>query len=188
MSKIANRKVAALYVCRKGPYYQMDGVDCFDVDRDARTFARDMPVVAHPPCRLWGCLSHLSSAPIGEKQLAVHAVEVVRECGGVLEHPFSSRLWARMKMSPSRHRDWSDGWTMQVDQYHWGHGARKRTWLYIVGATERDIPYYKKALGEPTMTLGHSTMSKKEMKKADRHLTPPKFAEWLVELARRTRV
>jgi hypothetical protein len=52
--------VAALYVDPRGPYASMPGVDPWDVERDARTYAGPYPVVAHPPCGSWGRFRNLT--------------------------------------------------------------------------------------------------------------------------------
>ena len=46
--------VAALFVQRGGVYFDVEGVDPWDEERDARTYAGPYPVVAHPPCKRWG--------------------------------------------------------------------------------------------------------------------------------------
>lgn len=46
--------VAALFVRSDSVYKKMEGVECFDMERDARTYDGPWPVVAHPPCRAWG--------------------------------------------------------------------------------------------------------------------------------------
>lgn len=45
--------IAALYVDRRGPYWDREGVDAWDIERDARLYKGPHPVVAHPPCHLW---------------------------------------------------------------------------------------------------------------------------------------
>ena len=52
-----------------------------------------IPCVAHPPCRGWGRLKHLSKVSQSELDLAVFAVGCVRRNGGILEHPAGSSLW-----------------------------------------------------------------------------------------------
>ena len=74
--------VAVLFVDKKSIYKTLPGVDAYDVDRDAHTFPGGMPVVAHPPCRTWGKLAHMSTASDDDHQLAVWAVEQVRIWGG----------------------------------------------------------------------------------------------------------
>jgi hypothetical protein len=46
--------IAALFVEKDGPYYGIDDVDPWDEERDARKYQGPHPVVAHPPCQLWG--------------------------------------------------------------------------------------------------------------------------------------
>ena len=45
--------VTALFVQSNGCYF-IDGVDCWDEQKDARKYTGNLPVVAHPPCQLWG--------------------------------------------------------------------------------------------------------------------------------------
>jgi hypothetical protein len=124
--------VAALYIDPRGPYPTMAGVDAWDATRDARKYDGPWPVVAHPPCGPWGSLQHLSrkDSPL----LALRAVEQVRAWGGVLEHPARSGLWAYYELPlPGAPPDEFGGYTIEVTQVEWGHVARKRTWLYLVG-------------------------------------------------------
>lgn len=52
-----SRPVAVLCVQRRTQYRDLPGVECYDIDRDVRTFAGGMPVVAHPPCRSWSAFT-----------------------------------------------------------------------------------------------------------------------------------
>jgi hypothetical protein len=60
----------------------------------------------------------------------------VRRWGGVLEHPEASKAWAAHGLAaPPKSGGWvaadfEGGWTCCVEQGHYGHGARKATWLY----------------------------------------------------------
>ena len=42
--------IAALFVATDGCYFGLDGVDPWDIHRDARRYTGPHPVVAHPPC------------------------------------------------------------------------------------------------------------------------------------------
>ena len=184
-------RVAALFISKDSIYKTLPGVDCYDADRDALTFDGGCPVVAHPPCRLWGTLKHFCTAPITEKELAIWSIEQVRNCGGVLEHPAFSSLWCGARLPlPDGFPDKYGGYTLQIDQFHWGHQARKRTWLYIVGCKRVELPLLPRREGEPTHTV---TTSKRrigprlpEMKNRERSSTPIDFAKWLVKVARKT--
>lgn len=126
-----------------------------------------------------------------EKALALWAVEQVRKFGGVLEHPANSTLWATQKLPLPRDRDQYGGWTLPIVQQWWGHRAEKRTWLYIVGCAQQDIPPLPMTLGEAPCICGTSgrrrdgtRLSRRpEITKAEREHTPPALAAWLVELA-----
>ena len=196
------RSVAALFVRRDSIYKALPGVECYDEWRDARTFPGGMPVVAHPPCRTWGTLAHWAKAPEAEHGLALWAVQQVRQWGGVLEHPATSGLWREGHLAaPTALRlpDEYGGWTLECDQFHWGHLAQKRTRLYIVGTKQTPpIPFRD---GEPTHCV--SSLSGKRVSAEERHRspkykpelgpnrrdkTPPEFARWLIAIARLTDV
>lgn len=177
--------VAALFVREDSIYKTMPGVDAWDKARDARLYDGPGPVVAHPPCRAWGNLSQFAKPEPGEKNLARLAVAMVRAFGGVVEHPITSRLWSEQGIYVGR-SDPFGGAFLVVDQYWWGHRARKRTGLYIVGVDLRDLPSMPMVLGDAPMVAGRTTRQsgKKEITKAERERTPPDFAHWLVDVAR----
>jgi hypothetical protein len=184
-------EVAVLFVTKDSVYKSMPGCDCYDADRDAVTYAGYHPVVCHPPCRLWGKLSYFSTAPMCEKNLAVWAVAKVRECGGVLEHPAYSKLWNGGRLPiPEGLPDEYGGYTVQVDQFDFGHKAEKRTWLYICGCRRNELPEIPHLDGSPSHVIASSTQKAKRqglkhVNKKDRMATPPQFAHFLVEIARR---
>lgn len=141
--------IAALYVQTGGCYFGLDGVDPWDEARDARTYAGPHPVVAHPPCERWGAYASGGPRYQGSKVAGddggcfAAAVAAVRRFCGVLEHPAGSKAWAAHGINtPPRTGGWvhagiDGGWTCCVEQGHYGHAARKATWLYAVGT---DLP------------------------------------------------
>lgn len=135
-------KVAALFVERGGVYWGLDDVDPWDESRDARLYAGPHPVVAHSPCQRWGRYWHGGpSAKVrrikgDDGGCFAAALAAVRRWGGVLEHPADSSAWdAYGLFAPTRSGGWLtagdwQGWTCCVEQGHYGHRARKATWLY----------------------------------------------------------
>lgn len=137
--------VAALFVDARGEYPK-HFAHWFDEKRDARTYAGDLPVIAHPPCQRWCRLAGLVEARWGYKRgedggLFASALATVRRVGGVLEHPAYSDAWAAYGLPrPPTGGAWVQGaeageWTCYVEQWRYGHRAKKATWLYYVGLT-----------------------------------------------------
>lgn len=196
----ASGPVSVLFGRRDSVYKGFPGVDVWDVDRDARNFCGSGPVVAHPPCRSWGRLRKLANPLPGERELALFAVEQVRRCGGVLEHPNGSQLWSVAGLPSPGEVDKFGGWTFVVSQRWFGHRADKLTWLYIVGCLSGDLPSVGFALGEASHICGSSGRRRDgsrlhkgdagwrpEISKAEREGTPFPFACWLLDVARRCR-
>ena len=122
--------IAALCVSRVSIYKTLEGVDCFDIDRDVRTFAGGMPIVAHPPCRSWSAYCAHQAKPLpGEKELGLWCVDKLRECGGVLEHPAHSRLFDAAGMPKPGEPERGGLWSLAVDQSWWGDTRKKKTWI-----------------------------------------------------------
>jgi len=46
--------INALFVETNGVYFGLDGVDPWDVEMYAMKYKGNNPVIAHPPCQLWG--------------------------------------------------------------------------------------------------------------------------------------
>lgn len=185
------RQVAALYVdVDKGPYANLPDVEAWGIEQDATTYDGPDPIVAHPACAPWGKFSWRScgadSKVDGSRSCGLIAVDQVRRFGGVVEHPVGSKLWEAMGMPrPGEGKDSFGGWTLDVKQVDWGHPCEKRTWLYIVGVEPEDIPRIPPSR-QPTHVIesgGGATLPR--LPKSQRHITPPKFAKWLVDLARR---
>lgn len=189
--------IAALYIDpKRGPYPSIPGVECWGLpDRDATLYAGPWPVVAHPPCAPWSSLRHLCPGKTTEKQVGIVAVAQVRRWGGVLEQPAYSMLFKACSLPfPGGLPDEFGGYTIEVNQCDWGHAAQKKTWLYIVGTN--DLPPFPPP-GKPTHWVsgtytpgqrGTVPEGFRVLPPRLRHLTPPAFAEWLVEAARRSQL
>lgn len=199
--------VAALYVERGGPYWNLPGVDPWDVERDARLYAGPHPVVAHPPCERWG--RYWFGGPTARDRRTLGddggcfaaALAAVRRWGGVLEHPEASHAWRAFGLiRPLRGGGWSvaddfGGWTCCVEQGAYGHRARKATWLYAAGI---QLPILRwRAQGDfVRFDLGyHSTAERRRDRAAgiappcrlsarQRRLTPSAFRDVLLAMAR----
>jgi hypothetical protein len=133
--------IAALYVDPRGCYSELEGIELWDEKRDARLYAGPHPVVAHPPCTRWCRLAGLVEARWGHKRgddggTFAAALASVRKWGGVLEHPAYSDAFAAHGI-PAPAGAWQrvldGGWVCHVEQWHYGHAAKKATWLYAYG-------------------------------------------------------
>jgi hypothetical protein len=174
------RTVAALCVSRVSVYHGMAGVDAFDADRDARTFAGGMPVVAHPPCRSWSIFtSHQAKPAEGERELGLWCAEQVRECGGILEQPAHSRLWDAAGLPKPGWTARADSWSLEVWQAWWGYPLKKATWLYFSGIDPASVHVPLKLHAKGSDRRREQVMSKNQ-----RAATCHAFAEWLVSHAR----
>lgn len=170
-------EVSVLFARADSCYFDLVD-DVWDAERDARGYTGSNPVVCHPPCRGWGRLRHWAKPRPDEKALALFAVEQVRRCGGVLEHPWGSTLWHAAGLPHPGKVDAWGGWTLLVDQGWWGHAAPKPTYLYIVGITREQI-------GELPVQLRRAAGRTLDLSPADRERTPPKFAQFLISIAAR---
>lgn len=176
----------AVLFARSDSVYKTLGADVWDVERDAMKWPGGVPVVAHPPCRLWGRLRKFSTAPKSEMELARWAVRQVRQFGGVLEHPAGSLLWADQGLPLPGQRDAFRGFTVALPQFWFGHRADKATWLYVVGCEPAELPEIALVLGDaPCVVEGTgSTGRGRTISKREREATPLDFAGWLLEVAR----
>lgn len=201
--------IAALYVETDGCYFDLAGVDPWDVRRDARTYAGPHPVVAHPPCERWGRFWHGSPRKPHQFSLGDDggcfscALTAVRMYGGVIEHPADSKAWEAFGIAkPPRSGGWvyaddhsfGRGWTCYVEQGFYGHAARKPTWLY---AYRTALPELRWGRGEqrldPVVLARHGYAYARRQgvvsliggkhKKAKRNATPPEFRDLLLSIA-----
>lgn len=193
-------QVAALYVEKGGSYYGIDGVDPWDIERDARRYQGPHPVVAHPPCHRWvnfaalnwkryGYPEHLR--PGNDGGCFEAALAAVRRWGGVLEHPAFTNAWAHFGLQPPRslaapYQGWNRAgvgqWVCEVWQSVYGHQARKRTWLYYVGARPPVELDWSRRPG--THQCGWFDRIKPTLGKKAANATPPAFRDALIALAR----
>lgn len=173
------RPIAALCVQRNSVYHHLEGVEAYDMKRDARSFPGGMPIVAHPPCRAWSAYcAHQARPAAGEKELGVWCAEMLRKCGGVLEQPAHSRLFdAACLPKPGVRKDGL--WTTEVWQAWWGYPMKKATWLCFAHILPTEL-YYPLVLHPQ----GYDRRREQLMGKNQRSATNEKFARYLVAAAR----
>lgn len=195
--------VAALFVEKNGPYFGLEGVDPWDVARDARKYQGPHPVVAHPPCSRWCRLAGLVEARGGHKKgddegCFAAALKSVREHGGVLEHPAYSDAWPAFDLpTPPTNGGWvrgiCGGWSTHVEQGHYGHPARKPTWLYAFGASF--LPLLHRGKSNATALVSWCNNRGQEARgervrvgKKYASKTPEEFKNVLLQIARSVKV
>lgn len=193
--------VAALFVETNGAYYGLDGVDPWDVVRDARKYDGADPVVAHPPCFLWVNMAGVNWKRYQRERPAWYpggtdggcfasALASVRRCGGVLEHPASTHAWACFDLPRPKLGQWSlvadgyDEWVTEVWQSAYGHKARKRTWLFYCGTKPPPLDWSR---SPGTHQIGWFDRIKPTLSKKAASATPPAFRDALIALARGVR-
>jgi hypothetical protein len=199
--------VAALFVDPEGCYANLPDVDVWDEGRDARLYAGPHRVVAHPPCQRWGRFWHGSTRKPHQFKLGddggcfASALSSVRKWGGVLEHPADSHAWLHFELiPPKRHAGWQiadafGGMTCYVEQGHYGHMARKATWLYAVNTVlpeldwtacpQRLHPVAFELHGyEKARRIGMMAMVGGKDKTKIRNATPTEFRDVLLAMAR----
>lgn len=185
--------IQALYIDPRGPYPALLGAgNTWDQVRNALAYEGPDPVVAHPPCGPWGRLAKFCKND--DPACAIRAIAQVRTFGGVLEHPKGSKLWTAFDLPlPGEHPDaW--GFTLDVEQVSWGHVARKPTWLYVCGFSDRvALESEIRTGGTPTHWVRDVSRAQgqkrpawiKMCSKEQRRRTPLAFAEWLISIANR---
>lgn len=131
------------------------------------------------------------------------ALAAVRHFGGVLEHPEASHAWrcfglnAPPKTGAWVNADFFGGWTCCVEQGHFGHRARKATWLYSFGI--KHLPSLKwgksAAVGRLDDGFHSAEERRRETRTGARQLlshrqrlaTPPAFRDILISIAEAAR-
>jgi len=191
--------IATLFVEKGGAYFDVPGVDPWDIERDARTYPGPHPVIAHPPCERWGryakgCPTNQVETPGADGGCFATALHSVRLWGGVLEHPKDSLAWEFFGLTRPFPTGWTRAkegeWVCQVDQAHYGHPARKTTWLLYVGPKPNDLiwgPAEQRLCPRSLSRRGYEKTRKRGiiegMSSKQRQRTPPEFREALIRLA-----
>lgn len=197
--------IAALFVETNGIYFNVPGIDPWDVTRDARFYPGPYPVIAHPPCQRWG--RYWSGGPNpkaprrdkGDDNGCFYtALAMVREFSGVIEHPEASHAWPWFGLNkPPRKGGWvpagDGGYTCCVEQGHYGHRARKATWLYTYGIKNLPELIWGPCTGKTRLDPGfHSKAERaeytgrpiKRTSPKDNLATPVQFRDLLINLVR----
>lgn len=197
--------IAALYVDPTGTYAGVDGVDLWDEKRDARGYDGPWAVVAHPPCARWG--RYWPGGPSAKEKRVLgddggcfkEAFVAVCMFGGVIEHPEGSHAWRCFGIpTPPRSGGWvkciPDGWTCCIEQGHYGHPARKATWLYVRGVVSPPSLVWGPAENKLRLDEGYHTQAERSravrtgicqrLSKKQRGSTPAPFRDLLLSIAR----
>lgn len=193
--------IAALYVQPNGCYVGLPNIDPWPESRDARKYSGNYPVVAHPPCQLWGNLAAVNFArwggdhnrPGNDGGTFAHALRSVTKWGGVLEHPANTKAWAAHGLSRPFGIGWQrtfEGWVCEVWQSAYGHRANKATWLLYVGDQPPLPMKWDRPIG--THQVGHhdqrgKSANKPTLSKSEANATPIAFRDALIELALHSR-
>lgn len=201
---LSAQTIAALYVERGGVYWNLPNVDPWDRERDARLYNGPHPIVAHPPCERWGRFAAGSPMKrgyvIGDDEGCFEAAfRSVREYGGVLEHPAGSKAWPAFGISKPEGFGWTrstgGGWVCEIEQGHYGHVARKKTWLYaatparpaalIWGPSPQRLP--ARRLAERGYESARRCGAVANQSSRQRQRTPIPFRDVLLSIARSAR-
>lgn len=190
--------IAALFVQPDGCYAGLPGVDAWPEHRDARLYDGVLPVVAHPPCQLWGNMAAVNYArwggehnkPGNDGGCFASAIESVRRCCGVIEHPKNSRAFAAHGIDKPHGIGWQQisqtEWVCEVWQSAYGHRANKATWLYYVGKNAPHELRWDRQKG--THQVGFQDQrgkarNKPTLGKKEANATPIAFRDELIRLA-----
>ena len=201
--------IAALFVLENGPYSNLNGIDPWGIKRDARKYQGPHRVIAHPPCERWG--RYWSGGPSArvrrklgdDNQCFFWALAAVRRYGGILEHPEASYAWKVFGITPPPK---SGGWisagdfqpnsfTCCVEQGHYGHPARKATWLYAVDCdlpsliwgpapkgVRMDQGFHSKEERDRARRTGVCQRLSQRLSQRQRKLTPLPFRDLLISI------
>ncbi len=204
-------KINALFVETNGVYFNNPNIEPWDIIKDAKTCNNGAPAIAHPPCQRWG--RYWSGGPsVKIKKIKgddngcfAFAFDYVIKNFGIIEHPEASHAWEKFMINkPPRKGGWvpafqnrTDFWTCCVEQGHYGHKARKATWLFFAGHRKpKDLIWGKSHNGnnvrvdtgfrsKEAAKLARAQADYKPIKRlteSERLGTPPAFRDLLIEL------
>lgn len=111
--------------------------------------------------------------------MGLHAIEMVRRWGGVLEHPIASDIWDHIPPMV--------GMIVDVDLNRFGFPATKRTRLWFHRCTP--LPIDPSWRVKPALHVSKSGKVRRGIEQMSgtstkRSATPPLMARWLVESLR----
>lgn len=189
--------IAALFVQEDGCYSDLKDVDAWPEARDARLYNGRYPVVAHPPCQLWGKMARVNFArwggehnrPGNDGGCFKSALDSVNRCGGVLEHPAQTYAWSEYGLKKPDKGCWirgGKGWVCEVWQSAYGHRANKATWLYYVGIKKPPELNWSRVKGSCQVGFQDQrgkARNKPTLSKREANATPPAFRDELIRLA-----
>lgn len=133
------KRTPVLFTMSKSNYEYFD-TDCYDINRNALTFTGNQPAIYHPPCRSWSRLKYFSRHPPEEKLLAIWSVVMARKYGGIVEHPSGSDLFKFFDIPHNSQPDKYGGFLVSINQFWFGHRAKKKTLLYFCGLQIDQLP------------------------------------------------
>ena len=173
------KMTAVLFARADSAYKNYKCFEVYDIARDARTYCGSSPVIAHPPCRAWGILAHMANPREGERELAYFALAQVRLNGGILEHPSTSRLWKEARLPVGMLQDEFCGFTVEFDQFDFGHVAHKSTKIYVCGIRPEQLPAMPKKRHEATdRSIAGNVKGTKRCTQYQREYTPDALIDW----------
>lgn len=190
--------LSALFVQPDGCYVNLPYVDPWPEYRDARKYAGPLPVVAHPPCQLWGAMANVNfkrwggehNRPGNDGGCFASALREVAQWGGVLEHPAKSRAFLVYGIPKPQSVGWQRAglheWVCEVWQSAYGHRANKATWLYYCGKNSPHELIWDRTIG--THQIGYQdqrgkSANKPTLTKREANATPLAFRDELIRLA-----
>ena len=194
-------QIAALFVAKDSIYKSFDFIDCYDAERDAMSYRGTFPVIAHPPCQLWGKMARVNFArwggehnrPGNDGGLFEYALKMVNYYGGVLEHPAQSYAFGEYEINKPSGMGWCKHgiyWVCEVWHSAYGHKANKSTWLYYVGNSPPFELDWSRPKGSHQIGFQDQrgkSKNKPTLNKKDANATPEKFRDMLIQLARHSK-